>query len=195
MNNYYYEPLTDLSNNKIIFNRYVIYNNKILVYDLYNHQNLMPYKNYKYFIKDDSGQSKVYTFRYLYKIAYNKLFIIDNIKDLDGEEWREISGTSGKYFISNMGRTKSYCSYNAKILQPIDNGKNYNRVSINGKKVLIHKLVMQAFNYNMIPPKGYDIDHINNNSKDNRLVNLQYLTSKANRQKAVEHRKIMKEEV
>ncbi len=32
---------------------------------------------------------------------------MDNIKDLPGEEWREVQDYNGKYLVSNMGRIKS----------------------------------------------------------------------------------------
>ena len=34
------------------------------------------------------GIKKIYSYRYLYKLAYNKLFIIDNIEELPEEEWK-----------------------------------------------------------------------------------------------------------
>ncbi len=30
------------------------------------------------------------------------------IPDLDGEEWKEIQGYNGKYYISNLARIKSF---------------------------------------------------------------------------------------
>lgn len=180
-------------NNEILYDRYIIYKDQIKITDIKKGYDLQPYKNtYKFKIEDDKGIKKYCTFRQIYEKAYNKLYVEDNIEDLKGEEWKEIYGTNGKYLVSNMGRVKSYCDYKAKILKPYNNGKGYYRVSIGNKDKLIHQLVMQAFNYNMIPEKGYQIDHINDdnifNKKDNRLSNLQYLIQKENIHKAIIHK-------
>lgn len=45
-------------------------------------------------------------------------FCIDEIENLSGEEWKPIENTDNKYFISNYGRVKSYCGYNAIVLKP-----------------------------------------------------------------------------
>jgi hypothetical protein len=43
----------------------------------------------------------------IYYALYNKVLTIDNIKDLDGEQWKVINNTNGNYLISNKGRVKS----------------------------------------------------------------------------------------
>lgn len=55
---------------------------------------------------------------------------IDNIPNLPNEEWREISGYSGKYLVSNLGRIKSLKSRKAKILTAFTNNKGYQRVAL-----------------------------------------------------------------
>ena len=173
---------------KIIFNRYIIYKNKVCVYDIQLDKKLKPYCKYNYWIIDDSGKGKQYTFRQLYKIAYNKIFIIDNIKDLDSEEWREIPQTNSMYFISNYGRIKSYKYYNAILLKPVDNGKGYYRIDINGRKQLLHKLVIELFNYNLAT-KDYDIHHKDHNKKNNSLSNLEYIRKDIHRYIENEYRR------
>lgn len=104
------------------------------------------------------------------------------------EEWRDVKDYQGKYQVSNLGRIKSL-NYNKtkkeKILIEVENGKGYKTVllSKNGKKIrfYVHRLVYTAFVG--VITDGYQIDHINNNKTDNRLQNLQLLTSSENNKK------------
>lgn len=64
------------------------------------------------------GNYKRITLKKLYRKVYNKEFCIDEIENLSGEEWKPIENTDNKYFISNYGRVKSYCGYNAIVLKP-----------------------------------------------------------------------------
>lgn len=66
----------------------------------------------------------------MYKLVYNKVFCIDNIKNFEGEEWKLIEATNGNYYCSNLGRIKSYCSYSAVLLKPFNNKANYQKVRI-----------------------------------------------------------------
>lgn len=72
----------------------------------------------RFYMLADNGKWKRPTLKDLYRKVYNKEFCIDNIISLPKEEWKEIDGTSGKYFISNYGRVKSLCGYDAIILKP-----------------------------------------------------------------------------
>jgi hypothetical protein len=108
------------------------------------------------------------------------------------EIWKNIE-IADRYEANNLGQIrsmprvfnvgiglKSVINYKGKILKPVLNvvRKRYcvcikvidkGRVSID-----VHKLVWIAFNG--IPKKGMDIDHINGDSCDNRIENLQLLT-------------------
>ena len=55
----------------------------------------------------------------------------------------------------------------------------YMHVCINGKQVLMHRFVYEAFNGEI--PEGYEIDHKNTVRDDNRLENLRIATPKENR--------------
>lgn len=55
----------------------------------------------------------------------------------------------------------------------------YMHVSINGKQVLMHRFVYEAFNGEI--PEGMEIDHKNTVRDDNRLENLRIATPKENR--------------
>jgi hypothetical protein len=113
------------------------------------------------------------------------------------EIWKDIPGYEGKYQVSNLGRVKSLprkmCNNKGchiskeKILKPImDHYKYYNvKLYINNKQSTkkIHQLVSIAF-LNHIPC-GYKlvVDHINNIKTDNRVENLQIITSRENSSK------------
>lgn len=47
--------------------------------------------------------------------------------------------------VSNCGRVKSLCGYNAIILQPFQKENGYLIVKIAGKNIPIHRLVAFAF--------------------------------------------------
>ena len=72
----------------------------------------------RFYLIDDYGNEKRIQLKKLYKQAFEKEFCIDEIKNLNGEVWKEIDKTKGKYFVSNFGRVKSCCRYNAIILKP-----------------------------------------------------------------------------
>lgn len=76
-------------------------------------------------IKDKENKSIRISYKKLYRQVFNKEYCIDNIKNLNGEEWKEISGTNGKYYISNYGRVKSYCGYNARLMIPQERKNGY----------------------------------------------------------------------
>lgn len=114
----------------------------------------------------------------MYQLVYNKVFCVDTIENLPNEEWREIEGTDGKYFVSNRGRVKSYCSYNAIIVEPAT-VKGYKRLQImkNGLKVnkFVHRLVASCF---LEPPPSidYQLHHQNGDRTDNNVDNLEWLS-------------------
>lgn len=64
------------------------------------------------------------------EITELEVFIIDTIRDLPNEEWREIKGYGGKYLCSNMGRIKSLKSPKARLLTAFVNNKGYLRVAL-----------------------------------------------------------------
>lgn len=65
----------------------------------------------------------------------------------------------------------------------------YLYINCNGKQILIHRFIWEAFNGEI--PKGCEIDHINTIRDDNRLENLRCVTQKQNRNnpKTIEHYK------
>lgn len=124
------------------------------------------------------GTSKIITKKSLYKLVYNKIYCIDEIEDLEGEEWREIEGSNGLYLVSNKGRVKSLCDYTSKILKTAKNHGGYDRVDIliDGQRVnrLVSRLV--AFAFLVQPtPKHIHLHHIDGNKTNNIVQNLIWL--------------------
>lgn len=135
-------------------------------------------------IKDKENKSIRISYKKLYRQVFNKEYCIDNIKNLNGEEWKEISGTNGKYYISNYGRVKSYCGYTARLMIPQERKNGYLSVQINGKHKKIHRLVATAFCENKYnEQEKIEIHHLDTNKKNNNYKNLTILS-------IAEHRKI-----
>lgn len=98
------------------------------------------------------------------------------------ELWRNVKGYEGLYQVSNYGRVRSMWYGKVRILKQDKNNKGYRIIKLckNGKrkKFYVHRLVYEAFNGEI--PEGYEINHIDENSLNNRLDNLNLLTHKAN---------------
>lgn len=96
------------------------------------------------------------------------------------EIWKPVKDFEDKYEISNLGRVKSLNKN--KILKPSDNGHGYLFVNLckNNKPQhkYIHRLVAKHFLNNTF--NFPEINHINENTYDNRAINLEWCTSKYN---------------
>jgi hypothetical protein len=111
------------------------------------------------------------------------------------EIWKDVKDYEGRYQVSSLGRVKSLPKewfsgintirrHNGKILKLRDNSRGYYKVALSNRGVVkeckVHQLVAIAFLGHT--PCGYSlvIDHINDNSKDNRVENLQIVTARFN---------------
>lgn len=110
------------------------------------------------------------------------------------EEWRNIKGFEGYYQVSNFGRVRSLdrkiyhpydrvmTSYKGKIMKASTRNKGYLGICLTKgnkqKSFLIHRLVAEAFIPN---PNGYSqVNHIDENKKNNRVDNLEWCDCKYN---------------
>jgi hypothetical protein len=108
------------------------------------------------------------------------------------EIWKSVVGYEGIYEVSNFGRIKSLDRFDSnnrfvkgRFIKPVKRQRVHNpylgfTACINGsvKNIKIHHAVAYAFIGNR--PDGMVIDHIDNDKKNNRLDNLQYITIREN---------------
>ena len=96
------------------------------------------------------------------------------------EIWADIEGYENLYAISSKGRCWSYKTN--KLLKEIINNDGYLRFSLfkdgKQKRYLVHRLVAKSFVDN--PNQYPEINHINENVKDNCVENLEWCSYKYN---------------
>lgn len=103
----------------------------------------------------------------------------ETVKELifyEDEIWKVFR--NGDYLVSNYGKVKNiktkYVTYG--FLEDC----GYRSIKIKGKRFLIHRMVYECF----VSPDFEEINHINGNKEDNRVVNLESVTHKENMIKA-----------
>lgn len=105
------------------------------------------------------------------------IYLKDNL--IEDEKWCIIK-EAPNYSISDLGRV---INNKTKRLLKIDDSQTYSRVNllVNGckKHFYIHRLVYCSFNQDY-ELDGFVIDHIDANSKNNKLNNLQKITQSKN---------------
>ena len=152
------------------------------VYNKRTNQYLKEDKCHRVNLRTTEGKVKGISIKELYLNVYEKEFCIDNIESLKNEQWRVIADTRGKYLVSNKGRVKSYCQYNAKLLKIDITEKGYEKVEIyiNKKRYrkFVHILVADAWREDCGIPKASDwqVHHKDFNCRNNESKNLQWVS-------------------
>ena len=113
---------------------------------------------------------------------------MDKLKVFDDEIWKDIQGYEGQYQVSNYGRIKSlsrkisngtgYYISKEKILKGHVNTKGYIQVELQGKPLLVHRLVAEAFIEN--PYDKPQVNHIDGDKSNNMTTNLEWVTNGEN---------------
>lgn len=113
------------------------------------------------------------------------------------EEWKDILGYEGHYQVSNHGRVRSVKRNSTIILKGDCQPNGYKRVYLwkDGRKknFLVHRLVGLSFLDN---PNHYsDINHLDENKKNNYVGNLEWCTHKYNMNFGTVREKISKSNI
>lgn len=103
-----------------------------------------------------------------------------------GEVWKPVVGYQGIYSVSSIGRVRRESDSNGThaglILKPIIKGNRYARVYLwrncKGVNAQIHRLVAEAFIAQS--HDGLQVNHKNGVTTDNRVENLEWVTSSQN---------------
>lgn len=95
----------------------------------------------------------------------------DNVIKPENEEWRPIVYNSTTIHVSNLGRVKNT---QGRIVGA-DTLDGYTDIKICGSKVFVHRLVCSAWKP-IDNPEMFMVNHIDNNGKNNRIDNLEWVT-------------------
>lgn len=103
--------------------------------------------------------------------------------------WKAVTGYECFYEVSTHGRVRSLERFDnnnhlvkERILKQRKTNTGYLQITLykNGKlqRYLVHRLVAETFLGKC--PKGYQVNHIDENKTNNRIDNLEYVTPKEN---------------
>jgi hypothetical protein len=111
---------------------------------------------------------------------------------VENEIWKNVVGFEGLYMVSNFGRIKNlpkqinngnsiYLS-KEKIKKETINKQGYSTITLTknnkGKRFLLHRLIAESFIPNI--EKKRVVNHIDNNPKNNKVSNLEWVTHREN---------------
>lgn len=107
------------------------------------------------------------------------------------EVWKDIKGYRGVYQVSNCGNIRSVDHYDrngrnfiaGKLLRPGLKDNGYLQISLcnntgKAKNHYVHRLVMETFIGEC--PDGYEVNHIDENKRNNNISNLEYVSHRIN---------------
>ena len=92
------------------------------------------------------------------------------------ERWKKIKGYENLFWISSYGRVLDVKS--KKIKTTHLSSQYYKIVSLKGKPFSVHRLVLMHFD--RMPAPGEECNHIDFNPSNNRIDNLEWVTSSQN---------------
>lgn len=111
------------------------------------------------------------------------------------EQWKEVSGFSGRYAVSDLGRVRvlrhTYKSAwpVGHVLSPHTDPNGYLSVCLYSKskarRIAIHTIVLTAFVG--VRPEGQECRHRDGNKTNNRLGNLSWATHRENEADKLRH--------
>lgn len=101
------------------------------------------------------------------------------------EEWREVPGTDGRYWVSSTGRLRRDYRTHSRLFSGCRTKHGYVTCSINSRHVFRHVLVARAF-YGE-PEPGQEVRHLNGTPGDDRVENLRWGTRSENAQDTLKH--------
>ena len=132
---------------------------------------------------------------YISQRLAQRILPFKNAGRMENEIWKDIPGYEGLYQVSNLGRVKSldrvvphdrYGEFKLKgrVLKPSPTTNGYLKLDLckygTIKTTTVHKLVALTFlNHEPCGMKEV-VDHIDNDKTNNRLDNLQLITSREN---------------
>lgn len=118
---------------------------------------------------------------------------------IDAEIWKDVPNYEGQYQVSNFGNVRSlnkivrsknqfkeYTKLRPGKMLTQGNTGGYKMVYLNGKGMLVHRLVAMTFIPN--PENKPEVNHKDRNHSNNHLNNLEWVTKRENTDHALNNR-------